>query len=96
MQSPESAEKCEGLTVTARDGANTIAAAVVRTSRQRCSYQLSALPSDVELTLDIHTPEAWSCDSGSELKLEPAAAPIKLKEREMRTADFRVRCAPKG
>jgi hypothetical protein len=26
----------------------------------------------------------------------PAAQPIKLKDREMRTADFRVRCTPKG
>jgi hypothetical protein len=87
---PPNASGCDGLTVTARSGDAQVATAAVRTSRERCAYELGSLPSGVPVALDIHAPESWSCPA-PRFTPEPAQ-PLTLASHETRTVDFRTAC----
>lgn len=89
-------DPCEGLSVVATSGGSQVGVATIRTSRERCSYQLDSLPADAEITLDIKPPEGWRCNADSELRFVPAPPPITLKTHQMRTQDFRAQCAKKS
>ena len=64
----------------------------VRQSRQRCAYEIRALPAQMELTLDVRPPASWTCPSG-EQAVVPGGQPTSLMERQTLTRDLRPTCA---
>ena len=92
-----SAQSCDDLGVRAHlagQADNSVGKAAVRASRGRCSYSLTALPTDAAVVVEVK-PTAISCPSGSTVSLTPAAAPISLKDHETRI-QLSVACSAAG
>jgi hypothetical protein len=84
---------CASLTVAANDpkGAQ-VGRATVRESRSRCSYEISQLPSDVEISITVKPASEWHCANGATPAFTAGSQPVKLRDNETRTHDFRAMC----
>ena len=86
---------CDGLSITAalaEDPNVLVGRATVRQSRGRCSYQISGLPSDAELKLNVQAPASWTCASGQAVSVAPADS-LKLGNMESRNRDLNAACS---
>ena len=87
-------DACRDLRISARTpDAVEVGRVSIRQSRQRCAYEIRALPSQVELTLDVQPPATWTCSSG-EKAVVPAGQPALLVDGQTLTRDLRATCAP--
>jgi hypothetical protein len=89
------ADACEGLSITASlaDKADVLVSrGVVRQSRNRCTYQLSGLPTDTEIKLNIETPASWTCGDGQAATVSPTDS-LKLSNFESRNRDLSAACS---
>ncbi|HET9451823.1 MAG TPA: hypothetical protein VFO83_13105 [Aggregicoccus sp.] len=89
------ADACEGLSVTASlagDANVLVSRGVVRQSRNRCTYELSGLPTDTEIKLNVQTPASWTCANGQAVSVVPADS-LKLGNFESRNRDLTAACS---
>lgn len=93
---PRSGDFCEGLTVKvtpANAPADALGDRMVRLSRNRCSYQITHLPSGGEaLQLTVTPSPAWTCGNGATPTVSPEPKALTLRDYQTETLDFRVSC----
>ena len=86
---------CDGVVITASPASEEnvlVGRAVVRQSKGRCSYQLSGLPTDTELKLNVQAPASWTCANGQPVSVSPTDT-LKLSNMESRNRDLRAACS---
>ena len=86
---------CAGVRVRvahAREPTRMLGSVMVKQSRERCLYVVSSLPSDAELHLEVIPGTGWRCESGQAPTLIPKPGPLKLRDYETATRDFRATC----
>ncbi len=81
---------CKRLTVEAAAQGTPVGRTAIRESRGRCSYEVSRLPSQQEISVTVKLP---ACPSGASAHLAPPPQPLLLKDHETKTQDFRASCA---
>lgn len=89
------ASACEGLLITASPAGEEnvfLSRAVVRQSRNRCSYQLSGLPTDTDLKINVQAPASWTCANGQAVSVSPNDT-VKLSNLESRNRDLQAACS---
>ncbi len=84
------AEWCRHLSVEAAAQGTAVGRVNIRTSRGRCAYEVSRLPSGEDIAVTVKLP---ACPSGGTASLAPPLQPVKLRDHETRTQDFRASCA---
>lgn len=93
---PKTGDFCSGLTVQVSSPSvpgESLGSRMVRTSRGRCSYEITHLPSGgPELQLSVTPPSTWQCGNGGTPTLNPAQQTLKLRDYQADTRDFRVSC----
>ncbi len=88
-----SGNACDSLSIQAKAGAaDKLGNVSIRQSRGRCSYEISALPTQAELALVVRGGEGWACQNGSAVGFLPDAQTVTLQDHETRTQDFRGSC----
>ena len=89
------ANACDGLAVTAslaQDPNVLVGRGVVRSSRNRCTYQISNLPSGKELKLNVQAPASWTCANGQPVNVAPNDT-LQLSNMESRNRDLNAACS---
>ncbi len=92
---PMSGDFCEGLTVKvthASEPQEVLGDGMVKTSRSRCSYQITHLPNGSELLLTVTPSPAWQCSNGATPTITPEPTALTLADYQTDTRDFRVSC----
>ncbi len=81
---------CGALSIQAMQGSMAIGDSHVVESHRRCSYELTRLPTDVDLTVRVSLPV---CAGGTSAVISPAREPVRLERDETRTRDYKSTCA---
>jgi hypothetical protein len=85
----DASDACRQLSIEAKHAGAPVGSSQVRESRGRCSYELTHLPADVDVTLSVSVPV---CRGGNTASVAPYGEAIRLKSEETRTKDFKTTC----
>ena len=80
---------CDKIAVVAMAGSDQVGRSTVRQSKGRCSYELTNLPADTELQLQIKA-DGVQCSDGK--ALSASAGTLTLVGDSMRAHDFSATC----
>lgn len=86
---------CAGVRVRvthASEPEHLLGRVMVKPSRERCLYVVSSLPSEAELRVEVSPGTDWKCENGQAPTLSPRVSPLKLRDYETGTRDFRATC----
>jgi hypothetical protein len=86
---------CEGLMITASavgEDNVLLSRAVVRQSRNRCSYEMAGLPTGTDLKVNVQAPASWTCANGQPVSVSPNDT-VKLSNFESRNRDLQAACS---
>jgi hypothetical protein len=88
-----SSEVCNNLLAVATVGDTQVGRAVLRHSKDRCSYQIDNLPAHKDVTVKIQPAADLKCQDGSQMAfVSDDQGPLKLEPSQGKLHDFRAQC----
>lgn len=86
------AAPCDALQVKATyaESGDAVGKVVVRQSRNRCSYEVTRVPTDAAVKLEV-VPQGLQCEGGAQATASEAQV-MQLQYGQTKLADFRVSC----
>ncbi len=84
---------CNGLSVVATVGDQQVGRSAIRSSKNRCSYQIDNLPSDKDVTVKVQPASDLKCADGTPMAfVSDVQGPLKLQPSQGALQDFRAQC----
>ena len=80
---------CDRISVVALSGESQVGRTTVRQSRARCSYEISNLPANAELGLQVKV-DGLQCANGA--SATGSSKNVTLKDGEIKTTDLETSC----
>ena len=88
-QLANTANACDRIGVVAMNGESQVGRTTVRQSRSRCSYEISNLPANAELGLQVKV-DGLQCANGA--SATGSSKTVTLKDGEIKTTDLETSC----
>lgn len=85
-----SAQPCDRISVVALSGDVEVGKAFVRQSRSRCSYEITNLPTNVDVGLQVKV-DGLQCANGADVSA--SSDTVKLQDGEIKTKDLQTSCS---